>query len=187
MPGAGTGDGLCECYPCQCKLSSHHHRVTLCSSPGADSCSRKHMLRLKGRTAEILFIDVTGRCAALNACPLRAGIVSLPTMAAYTITFCVYNTLYIHIHISLPVWIQWVISIKLCCSPSYSKIFGDLSKAEGRSTTDSRKLKFNGGIHSALCLMLLQTVQEGHPLGLHQSFWYEASPQGLEICVWNIN
>lgn len=36
---------------------------------------------------------------------------------------------------------------------------------------------------TAICLMLFQTVQEGHPLGLHQSFRYEAFPQGLESCV----
>lgn len=165
MPGAGIGNGLCEGCWCQCKLSSHHRRVTPCSSPGADSCSRKHMLRLKGRTAEILFIDVTGRCAALNACPLREGIVSLPTMAVHTITFCVRNTLYRHIHTSLPVWIQWITSIRLCCSSSYSKIFGDLSKAEGQSTTDSRKLKFNGGIHSAICLILFPDSARGSTTG----------------------
>lgn len=71
--------------------------MTLCSFHWADSCSTKHMLRLlrlKGRTTDILFIDAIGRCSALNVCPVRAGIVSLPTMTTYLITFCVYNTLY---------------------------------------------------------------------------------------------
>jgi len=52
-------------------------------------------LGLKGRTAEILFIDAIGRCSALNVCPVRAGIVSLPTTTMYLITFCVHNALYI--------------------------------------------------------------------------------------------
>lgn len=95
---AGEEDGLCQGCRYRCKLNSYHRRVTLCSFPRADSCSRKHMLRLlrlKGRTAEILFIDAIGRCSAFNVCPVRAGIASLLTMTTYLITCCVHNALYI--------------------------------------------------------------------------------------------
>lgn len=52
------------------------------------------LLRLKGRTSEILFIDAIGRCSALTVCSVKAGIVSLTT-TLYLITFCVHNELYI--------------------------------------------------------------------------------------------
>lgn len=63
------------------------------------------------------------------------------------------------------------------------KKISDLNKTERKSTTDSRKLNFNGGIHSAVCLMCFWTAEEQHTVNLCQSLQYEAFHQGLESCV----
>lgn len=164
--------------------------MTLCSFPWAGSCSRKHMLgllRLKGRTAEILFIDAIGRCSALNVCPARAGIVSLPATSTYLITFCVHNALYILVSLSLPIWIQRVTSIQLRCPLSCSKTFTDLIKTARKSTTDCGKLNFNGGVHAAVCLVCFWTAGECRAVNSCPSLQYETFHQGLESHIWNIN